>query len=84
MEERKPHFAGKAAPAGRDGLRIAIECEQTAFSTQGLEYECRMTPTPERRVDIVTACFQGQPVERLRGEHGCVLIHVAKRYPPPP
>jgi hypothetical protein len=76
MEERKPHFVGKAATAGRDGLRIPVEREQAAFPTQGLEYECRMTATPERRIDIKTARFQGQPLERLSGEHGCVLIHV--------
>ena len=75
MEERKPHFVGKALVAGRDGLRIPVECEQAAFSTQGLENECRMTATPERRIDIVTARFQGQPLERLSGEHRCVLIH---------
>ena len=76
MLERKPHFVGKAPAAGRNGLRIPIEREQAAFSTQGLEYECRMTTTPKRRIDIVTARFQGQPRERLSGEHRDVLIHV--------
>ena len=74
--ERKPHFVGKAAAAGLDGLRILIECEHAAFSTQGLENECRMATAPKRRVDIVTARFQGQPRERLSGEHWEVLIHV--------
>ena len=76
MDERKPHFVGKPLLPGRDGLRIPIEREHAAFSTQGLENECRMTATPERRIDIKTARFQGQPLERLSGEHGCVLIHV--------
>ena len=84
VDERKPHFVGKAAAAGRDGLRIPVEREHAAFSTQGLEYECRMTATPERRIDIVTARFQGQPCERLSGEHRCVLIHVRSGAPPPP
>ncbi len=83
MDERKPHFVGKAAAAGLDGLRIPVEREQAAFSTQGLEDECRMTATPERRIDIVTARFQGQPFKRLSGEHRCVLIHVRSGYPPP-
>jgi len=43
-----------------------------------------MTATPERRIDIVTARFQGQPVERLSSEHGCVLIHLRSGVPPPP
>ncbi len=76
MDERKPHFVGKAAAAGRDGLRIPVDREQAAFSTQGLEDECRMATAPERRIDIVTARFQGQPFERLSGEHRSVLIHV--------
>src|ERR1700730_10177571 len=37
VHERKPHFVGKTLPAGRDGLRITVECEHAAFSTQGLE-----------------------------------------------
>ena len=37
MDERKPHFVGKTAAAGRNGLRIPIEREHAAFSTQGLE-----------------------------------------------
>ena len=83
VQERKPHFVGKAAAAGLNGLRIPVEREHAAFSTQGLEYECRMTATPERRIDIVTARFQGQPLERLRGEHWYVLIHVRSGPPPP-
>ncbi len=84
MHERKPHFVGKAAPAGLDGLRIPVEREQATFSTQGLEDECRMAATPERRIDIVTARFQGQPCECLSGEHWCVLIHARSGPPPPP
>jgi hypothetical protein len=84
VHERKPHFVGKAAAAGRNGLRIPIEREQAAFSTQGLEYECRMTTTPKRRIDIVPARFQGQPLERLSGEHRLVLIHVRSGAFPPP
>ena len=76
VHERKPHFVGKAVAAGLDGLRIPVERKQAAFSTQGLEYECRMTAPPKRRIDILTARFQGQPRERLSGEHRCVLIHV--------
>ena len=76
VDERKPHFVGKTAAAGLDGLRIPIDREHAAFSTQGLEYECRMAATPERRIDIETARFQGQPCERLNGEHRGVLIHV--------
>ncbi len=37
VHERKPHFVGKTLPAGRDGLRIAVEREHAAFWTQGLE-----------------------------------------------
>jgi len=37
VHERKPHFVGKTLPAGRDGLRIAVEREHAAFPTQGLE-----------------------------------------------
>jgi hypothetical protein len=35
-----------------------------------------MAATPERRIDIETARFQGQTCERLNGEHRGVLIHV--------
>jgi len=35
-----------------------------------------MTAPPERRIDIVTARFQGQSRERLSGKHRCVLIHL--------
>ena len=37
VHERKPHFVGKTLAAGRDGLRIAVDREHAAFSTQGLE-----------------------------------------------
>ena len=74
--------SAKRSAAGRDGLRIPVEREHAAFSTQGLENECRMAAAPERRIDIVTARFQGQPRERLCGKHWCVLIHVAKRSAP--
>jgi hypothetical protein len=60
VHERKPHFVGKALSSRRDGLRIAVDCEQAARSTQGLEYECRVAAAPERRIDIVTVRFQGQ------------------------
>jgi hypothetical protein len=75
MDERKPHFVGKALPAGRDGLRIPVDREHAAFSTQGLENGCRMTAAPERRIDIVTARLEGQSRERLSDKHRCVLIH---------
>ena len=84
VHERKPHFVGKTLVAGRNGLRIPVEREQPPFPTQALEYECRVTAAPKRRIDIVTARFQGQPCERLSGEHRCVLIHVRSGAPPPP
>ena len=84
VHERKPHFVGKAAAAGLNGLRIPVEREQAAFPTQGLENECGMAAAPKRRIDIVTARFQGQPFERLSGEHRCVLIHARSGPPPPP
>jgi hypothetical protein len=77
VHERKPHFVGKALAAGRNGLRIPVEREHAAFSTQGLENECRMAAAPERRIDIVTVRFQGQSRERLCGEHRDVLIHTS-------
>jgi hypothetical protein len=43
-----------------------------------------MTAAPERRIDIVTARFQGQRRERLSGEHWSVLNHVRSGAPPPP
>ena len=75
MEERKPHFVGKALTTGRDCLRIPVDREHAAFPTQGLEDLCRMTAAPKRRIDIVTARFEGQSRERLTDKHGCVLIH---------
>jgi hypothetical protein len=36
-----------------------------------------MTAAPKRRIDIVTARFEGQTRERLGNEHWCVLIHFA-------
>ena len=76
MDERKPHFVGKARAAGLDGLRIPVDREHATFSTQGLENECRMAATPERRIDIVTARLEGQSRERLLDKHRGVLIHV--------
>ena len=84
VDERKPHFVGKAHSAGRDGLRVPIEREHAAFSTHGLENECGMTAPPERRIDIVTARLQGESCERLGGEHRCVLIHPRSGTAPPP
>ena len=75
MEERKPHFVGKALVAGRDGLRVPVDREHAAFPTQGLEDLCRMTAAPKRRIDIVTARFEGQGRERLIDKHWRVLIH---------
>ncbi len=37
VHERKPHFAGEAPAAGRDGLRVPVDREHAALSTQGLE-----------------------------------------------
>jgi hypothetical protein len=59
VDERKPHFVGKADAAGLDGLWVAVEREQAAFSTQGLEYPCCVAAAPERRVDIVTIRLEG-------------------------
>ena len=84
VDERKPHFVGKTVAAGRDGLRIPVECEHAAFSTQGLEQQCRMATAAERRIDIVTARLHGQSCERLCGEHRCVLIHLPSGTAPPP
>ena len=75
MEERKPHFVGKALAAGRDGFRVPVDREHATFPTHGLEDLCRMTAAPKRRIDIVTARFEGQSRERLSDEHWCVLIH---------
>jgi hypothetical protein len=72
MEERKPHFVGKARAAGFDGLRITVEREQAAFSTQGLEYPCCVATAPERRIDIETIRYESQRRERLLDKHGCV------------
>jgi hypothetical protein len=75
MEERKPHFVGKAPAAGRDRLRIPIDREHAALPTQALKDLCRMTATPKRRIDIVTARLEVQCRERLIDKHGYVLIH---------
>jgi hypothetical protein len=75
MDERKPHFVGKTLAPGRDGLRVPVDREHAAFPTQGLEDLCRMTAAPKRRIDIVTARFEGQSRERLIDEHWSVLIH---------
>ena len=84
MGERKPHFVGKTVVAGRNGLRIPVDRKHAAFGAERLENECRMTAAPECRIDIKTARFQGEPGERLRGEHGCVLSHARSGAPPPP
>jgi hypothetical protein len=70
MHERKPHFVGKTAAAGRNGLRITVDREHAALATQGLEDLCCMTTAPKRRIDIVTARFEGQSRERLIDKHG--------------
>jgi hypothetical protein len=75
MDERKPHFVGKTLVAGLDGLRVPVDREHAAFPTQGLEDLCRMTAAPKRRIDIVTARFEGQGRERLIDKHWRVLIH---------
>src|SRR6185437_5955586 len=80
MHERKPHFVGKALTAGRDGLRVAVDREHAAFSTQGLEKECRMTAAPERRIDIVTVRLGSQRPEHLICEHRDVLVHTPGSY----
>ena len=84
MGERKPHFVGKVALAGRDGLRIPVERKHAPLGTQRLENECRVAAAPERRIDIVTARFEGQCRERLSDKHGCVLIHNRSGEKPPP
>ena len=84
VEERKPHFVGKTVAAGRDGLRIPVERKHAPFRAKCLENECRVAAAPKRRIDIVTARFQGQPRERLSGEHRNVLNHFRSGVPPPP
>jgi len=37
VDERKPHFVGKAQASGRNGLRILVEREHATLSTHGLE-----------------------------------------------
>src|SRR5689334_16107018 len=75
MDERKPHFVGKARATGLDGRRIPVEREQEAFSTQGLENACRVPAPPERRIDIVTIRFECERRERFLDKHWRVLIH---------
>src|SRR5688572_29943167 len=75
MDERKPHFVGKARATCRDGRRIAVEREQAAFSTQGLENACCVPAAPERRIDIVTIRFESESRERFLDKHWRVLIH---------
>src|SRR5581483_10904087 len=73
MDERKPHFVGKALAASRNGLRILVDREHTALSTQGREKACRVAAAPERRIDIVTTRNGRQRRERLLDKHGRVL-----------
>src|SRR5262245_4818508 len=75
MEERKPHFVGKALLTRCDGRRIAVEREHAAFSNQGLEKASRLPATPERRIDIEPIRFGAERCERLIDKHGSVLIH---------
>ena len=70
MDERKPQLVGKALAPSLDGLEIAVDREHASLSTQGLEYACRVTAAPERRIDIVTTRFEAQRRQRLVGEHG--------------
>jgi hypothetical protein len=37
VDERKPHFVGKACAPGLNGLRILINREHATLSTHGLE-----------------------------------------------
>ena len=80
MHERKPHFAGEAPAAGRDGRRVLVDREHAPLATQGLEEKCRMTTAPERRINIVTIRLWGQRPERLICEHRDVLDHTPDSY----
>jgi len=76
MDERKPHFVGKTLAAGRNGLWIPVDREHRP----SLPKAWRFVPydrRAKRRIDIVTARFEGQTRERLGNEHWCVLIHFA-------
>ena len=75
VDERKPHFVGKTSGSRRDGLGVPVDREHAALATQDLEDLCRMTAAPKRRIDIVTARFEGQSRERLIDKHWRVLIH---------
>ena len=75
VEERKPHFVGKALSSSRDGFDILVDREHTALSTQGREKACRVAAAPERRIDIVTTRNGRQRRERFLDEHRRVLIH---------
>ena len=74
VDEREPQLVGEAAAAGLDGLGIPVDREQATLSTQGLEYACRMTAAPERRIDIVTTRLECQRRQRLIHEHRLVLV----------
>jgi hypothetical protein len=73
VHERNPHFVGKPCAAGLNGLRILVDREHAALSTQGLEKACRVAPAPECRIDIVTTRLYGQSRERFLDKHRCVL-----------
>jgi hypothetical protein len=75
VDERKPHFVGKALEPSRDGFAILVDREHTALSTQGREKACRVAAAPERRIDIVTTRNGRQRRERFLDEHRRVLIH---------
>ena len=84
MQQREPLFACKPCLPCRDRFRVPIECEHAAFSTQGLQQECRVTASPERRIDIVAVRLQCQRRERFRGEHRNMLSHdLSGRVRPP-
>ena len=75
MEERKPHFVGKALATRFDGRLIAVEREHATFPTQGLEKACRVPAAPERRIDIEPIRCGGERCKRFIDKHRSVLIH---------
>ena len=75
VDDLKPHFAREARTPVVDRLRVPVEREHAAFSTQGLENPCRVPAAPERRIDIKPTRGWREEFQRLIDKHRYVLIH---------
>ena len=76
MHKRNAPFRCEACAARRDGLAIAVDCDEASFRSEGGEDARAVPAATERRVDVVAGRAHGKSCKHLIDKHRFVLIQL--------